>query len=750
MMRAPAWRGREAILAAVVFTTLVAVAVWLALDRRPPEWDHANHLERAVTCAGDLARGDLRAVLARSSFYPPLVPCAAGLAYRLAPSDVAAAQTVILAFLALGMGAVYVLARDVAGAPAGVVSALVFGTAPFVVFSALRFQLDLPLASMVALTLLVLTRVVAFEHRGWSVVAGLALGLGMLTKPPFAAYVLAPLVLTAARIRSRRAVANLALAFLIGGALSLPWSGHPDPLTATALTLYPRWFPTQFGLVAVVLFVLGLGVAAWRRHWLLLAAVVPAFGLVELLQNKNLRYTLPLLPVAAVLAGIGAGAFPARSRVGVYLLLVVAGMVQVSATAFGVPHISLPGLDVPFAVETPPVRDDWRQREILALLARESRGAPATVSVVPNAALFSVSNFRYYALREGLPLRFARAWDGEPVGIAYMILKSGDQGPVWTAERPRRIAERFAADPHLARVFPVIGEFPLPDGSTATVRARRLDHGPAVPAAAMARAVERAIRARLPEVARDVEGLEIRLTYDDAILRGRIRRVELRAGAATIGDLTRRNAALARVRDLQVGIDDLRVNPFSASAEGRLDPLDAERVRIERATILAADFSAFLRQLKGFTRVTATLGQGAVAFSVSQPGPDVTARVRLVPANDRPFALAFEGVRAAGIPLPDPLVDWVVRGYDPSLGLDCLSGWRSVASRSRPTPSASPPAPDGRVPCASRVTQSGRARGRSSARSSATIPTRRSPSTSRTRWSSWSRRSCRPSAPTSA
>ena len=711
MMRAPAWRGREAILAAAVFTTLVAVAaVWLALDRRPPEWDHANHLERAVTCASDLARGDLRAVLARSAFYPPLVLCAAGLAYRLAPSDVAAAQTVILAFLALGMGAVYVLARDVAGAPAGVVSALVFGTAPFVVFSALRFQLDLPLASMVALTLLVLTRVVAFEHRGWSVVAGLALGLGMLTKPPFAAYVLAPLVLTAARIRSRRAVANLALAWLIGGALSLPWygprllgllpevasrgfrqaaeSGHPDPLTATALTLYPRWFPTQFGLVAVVLFVLGLGVAAWRRHWLLLAAVVPAFGLVELLQNKNLRYTLPLLPVVAVLAGIGAGAFPARSRVGVYLLLVVAGMVQVSATAFGVPHISLPGLDVPFAVETPPVRDDWRQREILALLARESRGAPATVSVVPNAALFSVSNFRYYALREGLPLRFARAWDGEPVGIAYMILKSGDQGPVWTAERPRRIAERFAADPHLARVFPVIGEFPLPDGSTATVRARRLDHGPAVPAAAMARAVERAIRARLPEVARDVEGLEIRLTYDDAILRGRIRRVELRAGAATIGDLTRRNAALARVRDLQVGIDDLRVNPFSASAEGRLDPLDAERVRIERATILAADFSAFLRQLKGFTRVTATLGQGAVAFSVSQPGPDVTARVRLVPANDRPFALAFEGVRAAGIPLPDPLVDWVVRGYDPSLGLASRLPVRLEVGRVEITPDA--------------------------------------------------------------
>src|SRR5213078_947726 len=141
-----------------------------------------------------------------------------------------------------------------------------------------------------------------------------------------------------------------------------------------------------------------------------------------------------------------------------------------------------------------------------------------------NDNLFSASNFRYYALRDGLRLKVGRAWEGEPVGIEYMILKSGDQGPSWTAERPRRIAERLAHDPHLARVFPVIGEFPLPDGSTATVRARRADAGPPVRSAAMARAVERAIRARLGEVARDVVGLEIRLTYDDAILRGRIAR----------------------------------------------------------------------------------------------------------------------------------------------------------------------------------------------------------------------------------
>jgi len=125
------------------------VASWAAIDRRPPEWDHANHLERAVLCACDLRTGDVRAILERSSFYRPLVFCLAGGASMAMPMEAAAALTTA-AFLGLGMAAVYLLGRSVAGAPAGVAAALLFATAPFVVFSSLRFQLDLPLAAIIA------------------------------------------------------------------------------------------------------------------------------------------------------------------------------------------------------------------------------------------------------------------------------------------------------------------------------------------------------------------------------------------------------------------------------------------------------------------------------------------------------------------------------------------------------------------------------------------------------------------------
>ncbi len=160
-----------------IFAALAAgAAVWLALDQRPPEWDHAMHLESVVLCAQNMARGDLSAILERSTFYPPLASCAAALAYWLAPSDVAAAQAVILAFLGLGMACIYVIARRFAGRDGGVIAALLFGSAPFVVYSSLRFQLDLPLASIVAVTLVLLLRVECFSLTGRSIALGDALG----------------------------------------------------------------------------------------------------------------------------------------------------------------------------------------------------------------------------------------------------------------------------------------------------------------------------------------------------------------------------------------------------------------------------------------------------------------------------------------------------------------------------------------------------------------------------------------------
>jgi len=81
--------GRYRLALAGLLVGLAAVmAVWLGIDRRPPEWDHANHLERAVACHQSLRTPGsdwLQEIIAESSFYPPIVTCAAGLLYFAFP-----------------------------------------------------------------------------------------------------------------------------------------------------------------------------------------------------------------------------------------------------------------------------------------------------------------------------------------------------------------------------------------------------------------------------------------------------------------------------------------------------------------------------------------------------------------------------------------------------------------------------------------------------------------------------------------
>jgi hypothetical protein len=310
----------------------------------------------------------------------------------------------------------------------------------------------------------------------------------MLTKPPFVVFVGPACLLAAARIRGRRAWLHAALAAAVAFLVALPWygprafgllaqvqnrsfkqaaeAGSPEPLSAVSLAYYPLNAPGHLGVVTVVLAVVGVAVALRRRCWFVLAGLAPLLVFL-LLQNKQMRYLLPLTPLLAVAGGVGFAALPRAGRAVAAAAVALAAVVQVSSTAFAVP--------APSAAATPPSPARWPHRPVFAAIARDAGGAPRTLSVAVNHPHFSPANFRYYALRDGVPVRVLRAWEGEPFGIDYMVVKTGDLGPAWSIDKPRQVAERLATDRDLADAFPVVAEFPLPDGSTASLRARRLD-----------------------------------------------------------------------------------------------------------------------------------------------------------------------------------------------------------------------------------------------------------------------------------
>jgi len=702
-------------LGALLLLLCVVVSVWVSVDRRPPEWDHANHLERAVGCYRILSEPGhdrMREILEASSFYPPVVPCAAGLLYFLFPIAPLTAQAVMLAFVALGLGATFALGRRLFDVETGLLAAFLFGTAPFVVFSLTNFQLDLPLAAMVALALYVLVGSEGFSRPGWCTAFGVVAGLGMVTKPPFAGYVLPAAgwaLWQAIRAADRkRRLGWFALSLAIAAAIALPWYGprllgmplqianrsfkfaaqeaQAAYLSAESLLYYPLALPSQLGPVTSLLFVWGI-LAAWRfresRAFLWLAGVAP-FALFSLIQNRNLRYTLPVLPVAALIAAVGVRSIRLPWRAVCAWVCVIIGLLQVSMAAFAFPTPPrISGLPFSLVIYQPPSRADWRHEAVIADLLRLSAGRPAKVAVVPNYNFFSVSNFRYDAERRHLPFTMVRPWSGPPFSIDFVILKSGSQGPSWSIAKSERITRAMeGGDPYLSAIFPVVGTYPLPDGSVASLRQRRIPPLDGISPARVAALLAEAPAALLKANLRDPIGLRVTLDYrPDEILRGEVGRARVTADSAVIGELDRRDRAPLRLHDIQLVVERLLFNPRRLVETGELEILDFGSIAIERAVLTQADLDQFLRGQPAGTGVTVRLEAGRADVRVNRLGPTIEAQVRLVarPAG-RPLALGIDGVRVGGVAVPQFLTEWIVRHFDPTLALEGLQEPVTIAS----------------------------------------------------------------------
>jgi len=696
---------RPRLLLGLVFAAVCSAStVWVLIDRRPPEWDHANHLERAVDCYRRLRMASapgVREILEASSFYPPLVTCAVGALYFVFPIAPLTAQAVMMGFLGLAMVCLYGLGCRLADRETGLWAAFLLGTAPFVVFSLTNFQLDLPLASVVALALYALVRAEDFSDPRWSLALGAVLALGMLTKPPFAVYVAPPLAWSLWRAlkspERRRRLGWSAASLAVGVVLALPWYGprlfglpmqilnrsfkqaaeqrNPEPLTGAALLYYPRTLPTQLGLLTGLLLLWGFWAVRKNRaaRPLLWLATLGPFVVFSLIQNKNLRYTLPILPAAALVAAIGLRSLPAPWRVGAGGVAVALGILQVSMTLFLVPAPpTLPGMILPMALGRAPSRADWQHDRILADLGREGGGRPVTVAVIPNDNFFSVSNFRYESVRRGLPYRMTRAWSDAPLGVDFVILKSGEQGPAYSAARPIRLTRAFAGgDPYLVSAFPVVSQYPLPDGSVGVLRARRLPELVGVVPAEVAARLERDPAALLADYVRDAENLRVSLDYRPGeILRGRIERATVTATAATVGELGRRSRAPLRVRDVRLEVDGLLFNAQRLMGEGRLEILEVGALRIASLVVTEEDLRNFLDGQPVGRGMTIRLRDGAAAVRVTLLGPALQATARFGRGDgDRPFTVSVDGVTLGGVPVPRPLIDWIVRHLDPTLSL---------------------------------------------------------------------------------
>lgn len=337
------------LLLSAIFVTLAASTVaWTLADRTPPSWDPSHHLCAAYDYYRPLGHFDLRG-FAREFFqtkhyYAPLVHLITAGFFLIFGASKLSGIAINLLSLAVLLGTVSWIARrlycndgdergtsvNACGLVIGALAGLLTASYHFNAWLLHDAFLDYPLIAHIALTFALLLKADRFESRGDAIRFAIAAGLGFWAKQTFGFFFILPGAYVAARVlisRDRRAIVNLLLAGLIIVGIAALWYGphlqdaiaiyrinqqgaidehEPAVFSRDSLTFY--WhslISAQMQMPLGILFGLGLLyslVRARRESLMLYLWLLSGILIFTLVANKDVRYTVPVLPAAALLS----------------------------------------------------------------------------------------------------------------------------------------------------------------------------------------------------------------------------------------------------------------------------------------------------------------------------------------------------------------------------------------------------------------------------------------------------------------
>jgi 4-amino-4-deoxy-L-arabinose transferase-like glycosyltransferase len=334
-----------ALVALLAFTGLLSTHT-VNRDTVPLTADASGYYRTTLTLDRHLSQGRLREagwLLLKSGIRPPLPQLVTIAVYRvLGERSQRVARLSVVLFLWLLLLSTYAIGAKLRDRPTGLLAAALLACFPQVIGYSRCYWMDVPLAAMVALNIWALLRSEGLRRRGPSLLLGLTLGAGLLTKYSFPVFVVGPLSLTVitglrrahrlGRRPLRLRLENLLLCLLVTVLITAFWyvpsveaawdnflfnqgAGALSPRTPWApsnLTLYLRHLAlTQLGLPFTVVLLVALPPFFFvRRHddsrLLLLLWLAPPYLFFSfiVLGMEWARFTLPCLAAVALVVAL--------------------------------------------------------------------------------------------------------------------------------------------------------------------------------------------------------------------------------------------------------------------------------------------------------------------------------------------------------------------------------------------------------------------------------------------------------------
>jgi hypothetical protein len=371
----PRWSAAAWAAAAVSVAFVAVTCWWLDRDHSIPVFDAGMHLGFAIDVYERLSSGHLASALTASRPYPPLTYIVGALGIFIGGVGVAppiiALNLVFVPLLALGC---YKVGRIAFGPLAGLLAVVFALGCPLIIEEFHEFMLDAPEAAMVAVAVWAVLASERFLRVGVSALAGVTVGLGLLSKETFA-YFLAGVVLVTAVRGGRRAWRGIAAFAAIVLVIALPWylnqlstvhqlaSEALGPSTLANLGIAPprfsranlEWYFWSVVNWQLFLPLFAFAAAGWvwavagfaRRRpvsdfasELTLGALISWAALTETYVH-DARYSIPLTVYLAVFGAGWVASLPRAPQIATALALAAVALANTLGVGFGVgPYVA--------------------------------------------------------------------------------------------------------------------------------------------------------------------------------------------------------------------------------------------------------------------------------------------------------------------------------------------------------------------------------------------------------------------------
>lgn len=479
----------------------LALRHWALKDTRPLAWDQATHTEIAFGYQDRFAVDGFARLLRPVSFnYPPLYHLGLIPVLGIVKDIADAGALVNFFYLCVLMLAVFLIGDHLMGPWEGGTAALLVGCYPILIDLLHETLIDFSLTAWVALSFLCLIKSDDFKKPLWSALFGVVFGGAMLTKWTAPGYLVGPLIVVLWRTAKIRKFAGLGIALAMGALVIFSWyivnfipmlsgihhiSGLP-PASGQHMAGWVNifWYPIalieQLNLLFLLLLLPGLLVVFWRPKMMpvFLWFVVSLF-LFSLINNKNTRYTAPALPAASLLS---VAWLPSARRIPFLLVGFVAASFFLVTYYFPVTCAAGQWGSQPIWIiqARPPVSADWKHDSVIDKIRvlKAQKSEIAHVTVVSNSAHFHSTTLNVTTRAKNIAdVAFKGVGKKRWFEFSdFVLLKTGDIGPIMTGQNVRDCAEFLRKPPEwFTQTFKEVDRWLLPDQSEAVLYQCRPD-----------------------------------------------------------------------------------------------------------------------------------------------------------------------------------------------------------------------------------------------------------------------------------